>query len=155
LNIRWLKYPKIKNNFMCMVGGWVSYKKQELLTLPEYPGSSQFFHAGHLLVFYKNHPPSSQCFETDMIYQIYLYLKHWLLSGWYPRGLIHHQQWYRPSDCNKNVDIKFIAHDRNWRDNQERIFQRNWQHWVYKTQDEDKQKKTQSPPAVVSTQWLQ
>jgi hypothetical protein len=62
-------------------------------------------------ILYKNHPPSSQCFETDMIYQIYLYLKHWLLSGWYPRGLIHHQQWYRPSDCNKNVDIKFIAHD--------------------------------------------
>jgi len=36
---------------MCVVGGWVSYKKQELLTLPEYPGSSQFFHAAHLLVF--------------------------------------------------------------------------------------------------------
>ena len=41
--------------------------------------------------------------------------KHWLLGGWYPRvgGLIVHQQRYRPSNSNKNVDIKFIAHDDN------------------------------------------
>jgi len=37
--------------------------------------------------------------------------KHWLLGEWYPRGLIVHQQRYRPSDSNKNVDIKFSAHD--------------------------------------------
>ena len=37
--------------------------------------------------------------------------KHWLLGGWYTRGLIVHQQKYRPSDSNKNVDIKFNAHD--------------------------------------------
>jgi len=30
-------------------------------------------------------------------------VKQWLLSGWYPRGLIVHQQRYRPSDCNKHV----------------------------------------------------
>jgi hypothetical protein len=33
--------------------------------------------------------------------------KHRLLGGWYPRGLIIHQQKYRPSDSNKNVDFKF------------------------------------------------
>jgi hypothetical protein len=37
--------------------------------------------------------------------------KHWLLGGWYPRGLIVHQQRYPPSDSNTNVDIKFSAHD--------------------------------------------
>jgi hypothetical protein len=30
----------------------------------------------------------------------------WLLGGYYPRGLIVHQQRYRPSDSNKNVDIE-------------------------------------------------
>jgi hypothetical protein len=34
-----------------------------------------------------------------------------LLCRWYPRGLIVHQQKYRPSHSNKNVDIKFNAHD--------------------------------------------
>jgi hypothetical protein len=37
--------------------------------------------------------------------------KNWLLSGWYPRGLIVQQQRYRHSDGNKNVDNKFSAHD--------------------------------------------
>ena len=34
--------------------------------------------------------------------------RHWILSGWYPRGLLVHQQRYRHSDSNKNknVDIK-------------------------------------------------
>ena len=35
--------------------------------------------------------------------------KHWLLGGWYPRGLIVHQQRYWPCDSNKNVDTKFSA----------------------------------------------
>jgi hypothetical protein len=30
----------------------------------------------------------------------------WLMGGYYPRGLIVHQQRYRPSDSNKNVDIE-------------------------------------------------
>jgi hypothetical protein len=30
-------------------------------------------------------------------------------------GLIVHQQRYRPSDSNKNVDIKFSAHDFFWK----------------------------------------
>jgi hypothetical protein len=38
-------------------------------------------------------------------------LKHLLPSGWYPEGLIVHQQRYRPSDSYKYVDIKFNAHD--------------------------------------------
>ena len=33
--------------------------------------------------------------------------KHWLLGGWYSRGLIIHQQRYRPSDSNTRIDIKF------------------------------------------------
>jgi hypothetical protein len=33
--------------------------------------------------------------------------KLWLPVGWYPWGLIVHQQWYLPSDSNTNVDIKF------------------------------------------------
>ena len=37
--------------------------------------------------------------------------KHWLLGGWDLRRLIIHQQWYRPSDSNKYVYIKFSAHD--------------------------------------------
>jgi hypothetical protein len=36
--------------------------------------------------------------------------RHRLLGGWYPRGLIVYQQRYQPSDSNKNVDIKCIAH---------------------------------------------
>jgi hypothetical protein len=28
-----------------------------------------------------------------------------------PPELIFHQQWYRPSDSNENVDIKSSAHD--------------------------------------------
>ena len=35
--------------------------------------------------------------------------RHWLLSGWYPPGLIVHQQRYSHSDSNKNVDIKHIV----------------------------------------------
>ena len=35
--------------------------------------------------------------------------KHWLLGGWYPRGLIVYQQRYRHGDSNKNVD--FSAND--------------------------------------------
>ena len=31
--------------------------------------------------------------------------KDWLMGGWYPGGLIVHQQWHRSSDSNKNVDI--------------------------------------------------
>ena len=37
--------------------------------------------------------------------------KHWILGGWYHRGLIVHQQRYRSSDSNKNVDIKFSGHE--------------------------------------------
>jgi hypothetical protein len=37
--------------------------------------------------------------------------KNWLLGGWYPHGLIVQKQRYRHSDGNKNVDIKFSAHD--------------------------------------------
>ena len=36
--------------------------------------------------------------------------KHCLLGGWYPRGIIVHQQWYRPSDSNTNVDIKLLVY---------------------------------------------
>jgi len=40
-------------------------------------------------------------------------LKHWppVRCRWYNRVLIVHQQRYRPSESNKNVDIKFSAHD--------------------------------------------
>jgi hypothetical protein len=37
--------------------------------------------------------------------------KHWLLGGWYPRGLINHQQRYRHSGSNKIIDIKFSEDD--------------------------------------------
>jgi hypothetical protein len=37
--------------------------------------------------------------------------KYWLLGGWYPRGLIVHQHRHQPSGSDKNVDIKFSAHD--------------------------------------------
>ena len=37
--------------------------------------------------------------------------KHWLLGEWYPQGQMVHQQSCRPSDSNKNVDVKFSAHD--------------------------------------------
>ena len=36
---------------------------------------------------------------------------HWLLGGWYHRGLIVYQQRYRSCDNHKNVYIKFSAHD--------------------------------------------
>jgi hypothetical protein len=35
---------------------------------------------------------------------------HWLLGGWYPRELIVHQQSYRLSGSNANVDNKFIKY---------------------------------------------
>ena len=31
--------------------------------------------------------------------------KHWILGGWYPRGLIAHQQWYLLGDSNTNLDL--------------------------------------------------
>jgi hypothetical protein len=37
--------------------------------------------------------------------------KHCQLGGWYPWGRIVHQQRYRPSNSNENVDIKFSVHD--------------------------------------------
>ena len=37
--------------------------------------------------------------------------KHQPLFRWYPQGLIVHQQRFRPSDSNKNVDFKFSAQD--------------------------------------------
>jgi hypothetical protein len=36
--------------------------------------------------------------------------KHLLLGGWYPRWLIVHQQLYRPSDINNNIDVKLITY---------------------------------------------
>ena len=38
--------------------------------------------------------------------------KHWLLGGWYPRGIMILQQMYRPSNINKKVYIKFVLFDR-------------------------------------------
>jgi hypothetical protein len=63
------------------------------------------------------HPPSSLCLDTAMVYLIspflllslcrYLCSKHRLLGGWYTRGLKVHQQKYRASDRNNNIDIKY------------------------------------------------
>ena len=40
-------------------------------------------------------------------------------------------------------------------DNPEWTIQRNWQHWVYKTQDEDKQNKTKQSTICVGYHFAQ
>lgn len=35
-------------------------------------------------------------------------LKNWLLGEWYTTRQLVHQQWHRPGDSNKHLDIKYM-----------------------------------------------
>jgi hypothetical protein len=45
-------------------------------------------------------PPSNQCFYHSIADVSTQWYKHWLLGGWYPRGIMVNQQRCRPSDRN-------------------------------------------------------
>jgi hypothetical protein len=56
---------------------------------------------------------------------------HWLLVGWYQRGLIVHQQRKRPSDSNKNVNIKISVHDLNRDFDSHSYYEKGINIWIY------------------------
>ena len=53
-----------------------------------------------------------------------------------------------------NLDIANSINEKNRRGNQEWTIQRNWQHWVHRTQDEDKQNKKHNTICVGYTRHL-